>query len=97
MSSATHLHVWFARTLGMRAARCVSPGPVVPMMRRVCQLNNYSKCRLLHPYHPSALQQLFPARGRLHAAEEAVVVEASTSLAVEEAVAPELPSLGPNS
>ena len=97
MSSATHLHVWLARTLGMRAARCVSPGPVVPMMRRVCQLNNYSKCRLLHPYHPSALQQLFPARGRLHAEEEVVVVEASTSLAVEEAVEPELLWLGPDS
>ena len=97
MSSATHLHVWLARTLGMRAARCVSPGPVVPMMRRVCQLNNYSKCRLLHPYHPSALQQLFPARGRLHAAEEEVVVGALTSLAVEEAVESELPLLGPNS
>ena len=90
MSSATHLHVWFAGTLGMRAARCVSPGPVVPMMRRVCQLNNYSKCRLLHPYHPSALQQLFPGRGRLHAEEEVAAVEASTSLAVEEAVEPEL-------
>ena len=96
-SSATHLHVWFARTLGMRAARCVSPEPVAPTMRRVYQLNNYSKCRLLHPYHPSALQQLFPARGRLHKAGEAVVVEASTSLAVEEAVEPELLALGPNS
>ena len=81
----------------MRAAECVSPEPVVPRMRRVYQLNNYSKCRLLHPYHPSAQQQLFPVRGRLHAEEEVVVVEASTSLAVEEAVEPELLWLGPDS
>ena len=80
--------------LGTQAARCLSLGLVALRTRQVYQLNNYSKRRLFHPYHPSALQQLFPVRGPLRAEEEVVVVEASTLLAVEEAVEPELLWLG---